>query len=397
MAHGRVVTVLVVAFAAIFAGGMLWGATTDDLVFIHHSSGQNWLTNSLDAALVAKDYIDERNDIYYGTDVTPDAGRPDSLGPVPGDCTNMNHWLPWFNDYLSAIKTTGVATGVNRIVMFKSCFPISDVAADGASPGDPFSSTQTIANYQAVYRNVNGAGSTYTRNSYSYLALQEIFAANPDTLFIPVTAPPLSNPSTTDANAHRARLFNEWLTTDWLGAYNAAHPGLNNVAVFDWFDLLANPDNAASYPNRLRAAYGGTNSDSHPNSAGNAYSTQLFATNAKNFIDEAWERFVYDPGDANGDGLVDGGDLAIWQQNYDPRGTNAATNRWVLGDWNGDGKVDGGDLALWQQNYDPLGVIGKSAGVSASLDTQSVPEPTSILLAVTSAAAGLLVRRRRRG
>ena len=47
----------------------------DDLIFIHHSCGQNWLNNSLHAALLAKDYIDERNDITYGTALNPDAGR----------------------------------------------------------------------------------------------------------------------------------------------------------------------------------------------------------------------------------------------------------------------------------------------------------------------------------
>ena len=51
-------------------------ATDDDLIFIHHSCGSNWLSNSLHDALLAKDYVDERNDITYGTDMPPDAGRP---------------------------------------------------------------------------------------------------------------------------------------------------------------------------------------------------------------------------------------------------------------------------------------------------------------------------------
>ena len=60
------------------------------------------------------------------------------------------------------------------------------------------------------------------------------------------------------------------------------------------------------------------------------------------------------PGDANGDGKIDGADLALWQQNYDPLGSEP-TNDFGTGDWNEDGKIDGADLALWQQNYDPLG------------------------------------------
>jgi hypothetical protein len=287
----------IVAASVLLSAATLRAATTNDLIFIHHSSGQNWLDSGLNAALVAKDYIDERNDMYYGCDIAPDAGRPDSLGSVPGDNTNMNHWVYWFNDYLGNLKSYGCATGVNKIVMFKSCFPISDVSGDGSLPGDPFSATQTLANYKAVYHNAAGAGHTYTSAGYTYRALEDVFGANPDTLFIPVTAPPLTNGGTSDANAHRARLFNNWLKNDWLSSYNAAHPGLDNVAVFDWFDVLANPDSDPAHPNRLKDAYGGSGSDAHPNSAANLYSTQVFATNPGNFIDGAWTAFsVPEPG-----------------------------------------------------------------------------------------------------
>ncbi|KPK75706.1 MAG: hypothetical protein AMJ79_10150, partial [Phycisphaerae bacterium SM23_30] len=54
--------------------------------------------------------------------------------------------------------------------------------------------------------------------------------------------------------------------------------------------------------------------------------------------------------DANGDAKVDGDDLALWQQNYDPLGLNDNTPG--MGDWNLDGCIDGADLALWQQRYD---------------------------------------------
>lgn len=267
-------------------------ASTDDLLFIHHSCGSNWLGNDLHNALLAKDYIDERNDITYGTDLSPDSGRADSLGPTPGENTNMNHWIRWFNDYLGGIRAHGAATGYNRIVMFKSCYPISNVTAAGTEPGSPFDGTQTLANYKSVYRHPSGPGNTYSNGGLNYKPLEDIFAENPNVLFIPVTAPPLNYSSTTDANAHRARLFNNWLKTDWLNSYNTAHPGLHNVAVFDWFDVLAYPDSHASHPNRLKQEYGGATGDSHPNATANAYSTEVFATNPDNFIDNAWENFV---------------------------------------------------------------------------------------------------------
>src|SRR5690606_36650673 len=117
----------------------------DDLVFIHHSVGSNWLYAGLETALLAKPYIDERNDISYGTTIAPDPGRPASLGAVPVDQTNMNHWIFWFNDYLGSIKAQGSATGHNRIVMFKSCYPISNVWGDESGSGDPFSAERIAA------------------------------------------------------------------------------------------------------------------------------------------------------------------------------------------------------------------------------------------------------------
>jgi hypothetical protein len=267
------------------------GEETNDLVFIHHSCGQNWLDSGLHDALVAKDYIDERNDITYGTAMPPDPGRPASLGDVPGDNTDMNHWIFWFNDYLLQVRQFGSTTGYNRIILFKSCFPNSDIYSEGDEPGNPFSEEKTLANYRAVYRHPDGPGQTYPNNDFEYLPLEDIFARHPEILFIPVTAPPLCYGCTDDANAHRARIFNTWLKTEWLSSYRSAHPGFNNVAVFDWFDFLANPDGYPNGSNRLKEAFGGTGDDSHPNENANTASTVLFATGTNNFLDDAWLAF----------------------------------------------------------------------------------------------------------
>ncbi|MBN2201992.1 hypothetical protein JW777_08580 [bacterium] len=269
------------------------GQETNDCVFIHHSCGSNWLSNSLEAALIAKDYIDERNDITYGTVVSPDGGRPALLGTA-GDNTNMNHWIRWFNDYLGGVRSHGCATGFNRIVMFKSCYPISNVSGAGTEPGDPFSGTQTIANYKAAYRHYNGPGNTYSNGGYIYLPLEDIFAANPDILFVPVTAPSQTPyDDTNEDNARRARQFNDWLKNEWLPSYHAANPGLDNVAVLDWFDFLAYPDGHLTDPNFTKVEYRQNEfgSDSHPNATANSASTIEFITREGNFLDSAWTAF----------------------------------------------------------------------------------------------------------
>lgn len=265
------------------------------ILFIHHSVGEDWLDHSLREALLAKPYITDVNDSDYGTVLEPDPGRPASLGPVPGDHTDMQHWILWFNDYLGAIKSHGCEEGTtNRIVMFKSCYPMSNVDSDGRLPGNPFSHKRTVTNYQAVYRPAGGPGNGYEFRGYTYRPLQDIFAANPDTLFIVVTAPPrhyAPKDAGSDAKNARARRFYNWLKTEWLPAYDAANPGLCNVAVFDLFDVLANPADAPAHPNRLRAEYGGESGDSHPNEAARAAATEAFASGEDNLLDRAWERF----------------------------------------------------------------------------------------------------------
>jgi hypothetical protein len=289
-----VIGIIILFNGIIYVSPSTADVTDNDLIFIHHSVGKRWLDHSLHNALVAKNYIDERNDIYYGTDLDPDSARPDSLAPTPGDKTNMNHWILWFNDYLNGVKKHGCDDGFNKIIMFKSCYPISNIVANGSEPGDPFSSTQTVVNYTAVYRHPSGSGNTYIHNGYTYEPLEDVFADNPDILFIPVTAPPRHYApvdATTDAEAHRARVFNNWLKDDWLDDYNSDNPGLNNVAVFDFFDVLAYPDDHSSHPNRLKKEYGGESGDSHPKPEGNDNATKVFATNADNFIDTAWNAF----------------------------------------------------------------------------------------------------------
>lgn len=81
-------------------------------------------------------------------------------------------------------------------------------------------------------------------------------------------------------------------------------------------------------------------------------------------------------GDANGDRVVDGADLAAWQTHFGL----AADATTAEGDFDANGQVDGADFLLWQREFD------------APSDIAAVPEPTTLALAF--AGALFAVRRR---
>ena len=73
------------------------------------------------------------------------------------------------------------------------------------------------------------------------------------------------------------------------------------------------------------------------------------------------------PGDANADGVVDGNDFIIWNENKFTAGTD-----WLTGDFNGDGFTDGSDFIIWNAN--------KFTSVPLESLALLVPEPHSVLL-----------------
>ncbi len=168
--------------------------------------------------------------------------------------------------------------GPNTVVMFKSCFPNSNLGGDPNDPPAPSandSSSLTVANAKRIY-----------------LDLLPYFAAHQDKLFVVIAAPPLTDGDTTPANAANARAFNNWLMSDWLAGYSG-----RNVAVFDFYTVLTSNGGSASV-NDLGAPSGNhhrvrngvvehitdqaTNylayptGDSHPSQAGNLKATGEF-------------------------------------------------------------------------------------------------------------------------
>jgi len=248
------------------------------LIFIHHSTGGNWLADpngdqpygGLGRALMENNYFVSATNYGWG---------PDGIG----DRTDIPNWPEWFTGpnsgaILSALyKESGQNIGdfgawsrlpadpggENQIIMFKSCFPNSDLYGSPFEPPLPEPNDEyTIENAKAVYNTIL----TY-------------FATRQDKLFIIITAPPLMQGETSPERAVNAREFNYWLVNDWLRDYP-----YNNVAVFDYFNVLTGEHNhhwwngqqieSVQATDNNYAAY--PSGDSHPSTAGQQKATAEF-------------------------------------------------------------------------------------------------------------------------
>ena len=98
--------------------------------------------------------------------------------------------------------------------------------------------------------------------------------------------------------------------------------------------------------------------------------------------DELASGNAYLVGDANLDGVVNGADFILWNQNK-----FTAHPSWCSGDFNADGFVNGADFILWNQNK-----FQSSDAVAAV----PVPEPSLCFLNLIAAIAGLLISQRNR-
>jgi hypothetical protein len=208
---------------------------TVKLVFIHHSVGANWLSYwSGDLG----DVLGDNN--YYVSDTSYGWGPPDEgvgSGTI-GDHTDIGHWYNWFvgphrDTYLSAVYSTNAQNadysrpmedpgGENEIVLFKSCYPNSDLKGQ---PDDPPTAGNNPLRGQAAWTEHHTVGNA----KGIYNDLLGYFETRQDKLFVVTTAPPLMD----GTYAANARAFNTWLVHDWLDGYP-----YHNVAVFDFYNVL---------------------------------------------------------------------------------------------------------------------------------------------------------------
>lgn len=266
---------------------------TVKLIFIHHSTGENWLADGnggLGQGL--------RDNNYFVSDTNYGWG-PDAIG----DTTDIGHWWNWFRGdqrdiYMQALFTEFGQNSTysrlaadpdparpNQVILFKSCFPNSQLSGSPSDPAttgtnplrgqDAYSEYHTVANAKGIYND-----------------LLIYFAAHQDKLFVVITAPPLRSADTDASHAANARAFNNWLINNWLSDYP-----YKNVAVYDFYNVLTSNGGSANV-NDLGSASGNHHrwwngaiqhlqtlnnnyslyptSDSHPSRAGNQKATAEF-------------------------------------------------------------------------------------------------------------------------
>jgi len=235
------------------------------LIFIHHSCGENWLVDGNGGLGIGL-----RDNNLFVSDTNYGWG-PNGIG----DRTDIGQWWDWFrgaesatilgalyseggrnSDYSGMTSDPG---GENEIIMFKSCFPNSDLEG---RPDDPAAEDGWL---------------TVGNAKYTYNEILKYFATRPDKLFVVVTAPPLMRSS----HAKNARAFNQWLVNDWLEENNYT---LGNVAVFDFYNVLTGPDNhhrvvngqeEHTYQEGQNLSYY-PSGDDHPSQVGNRKATEEF-------------------------------------------------------------------------------------------------------------------------
>ena len=208
------------------------------LVFLHHSVGRNWLQDGLREELMSRGIAVQS--ITYGDEI--------------GEDTDMNNWVPKFEKEFDKITHFGFddSGSEHDIIMFKSCFPNSDIVSSGGDNGNPYEPVKTLANYQATFD-----------------SLKNVFSAHPQKQFIYITSPPLYKSETSPENASRAREFAKWIKNDFVERYKT-ETGLNNFKVFDLFDILANEQNV------LKDNFAQREGDSHPNHIANKTASKAF-------------------------------------------------------------------------------------------------------------------------
>jgi hypothetical protein len=216
--------------------------TSADILFLHHSTGgviygggvESWIQN-YNTTNDTNYTIEERN--------FPGSG-------YPWDNYPYDYWNIWVNHAGNIAynnqPTLEMLTPDYDLIVWKHCYPVSDIDADTGSPSVS-SSSKRLENYYL-----------------QYAALKTKMHAFPDTKFLVWTGAARTEASTTEARALRARTFFNWVKNSW------DEPG-DNIFIWDFHELETQ---GGLYLLNTNAA---SDSDSHPNSTFANIAAPLFS------------------------------------------------------------------------------------------------------------------------
>ncbi len=225
------------------------------ILFLHHSTGGNiWRGNNpswYDKLGIEKDvpawfagYNKENGTTYSIEDRHFPKERPYGWKNYPYDYYNI--WVKNAGDsaYMEE-PTLEMLTRDYDVIIWKHCFPVSNVKADGENP-DIDSEEKTVQNYKLQYD-----------------ALKKKMKEFPNTVFIVWTGAAQVEEKTDAERAERARSFFTWVKESW------DEPG-DNIHIWDFRQLETGGE---LFLERKNAA---SSSNSHPNRRFSGRAARLF-------------------------------------------------------------------------------------------------------------------------
>lgn len=221
------------------------GRSSMRILFLHHSTGEHiWLGGI--------PYWFDRYNSTNGTDYRVEDRIFPQRSPYGWNNYPFDYWNIWVKHAGSQPHmeepTLEILTSEYDIIIFKHCFPVSDVLPDLGTP-DIGSDAKRLENYTLQYN-----------------ALKIKMREFPETRFIVWTAAPrvevksmksrlsdlLKGGSAQKENAGRAKAFVDWVNNEW------DEPG-DNIFIWDFFKL------GTGGGIFLRSEYAEKPGDSHPN------------------------------------------------------------------------------------------------------------------------------------
>ncbi len=221
------------------------------IIFLHHSTGGNIWQGGVSAWF--QQYNTDNGTNHQITEQSFPKSSPYGWNNYPYD-----YWNIWVNHagnnpYMEE-PTLEILTQQYDVIIWKHCFPVSNILEDTGSP-DINSQSKRIENYKL-----------------QYAALKTKMRQFSNTKFIVWTGAALVRNATSEAKATRARSFFNWVRNEWDEAGD-------NIYLWDFYALeteggLYFKDGYAASPN-----------DSHPNSSFSQTVAPLFCQRIVNVIE----------------------------------------------------------------------------------------------------------------